>query len=263
MPVKIVVSPDKTKATFTGKPIELGGSLGREEATGQGGVYILENYMPLVRPGLASKKVTVAVQGFGNVGYWFSKLASDLGYKVVAVSDSSGGIYDLQGLALQKLAGFKKKFGTFLEVAQKTNLKLITNEELLTLKVDILVPAALENSINDKNAKSIKAKVIIEMANGPTTPEAEDIFLSKKIDVLPDVLCNAGGVTVSYFEWVQNLHGYRWTKERVNEELKAIMDGVFSEIYKVVKSKKISYRKAAYTLAVKKIIDAMIARGRV
>jgi glutamate dehydrogenase/leucine dehydrogenase len=249
-------------ATFTGKPIELGGSLGRTEATGQGGVYVLQSYAKNLE--FTPRKTSIAVQGFGNVGYWFARLASELGFKIEAVSDSSGGLYDEKGLNIEKTLTLKEKVGSFAEAARKNkNAKFVSNEELLGLKVDVLVPAALENAVNENNVKAIKAKVILELANGPTTPEAEEVLLSKKVDVLPDVLCNAGGVTVSYFEWVQNLHGYRWTKVRVNGELKTIMESAFEEIHEVVKRKKISYRKAAYLLAVKRIIDAMILRGRV
>lgn len=248
-------------ATFTGKPIELGGSLGREEATGQGGVFILQKYVNAQK--LNAKRTSIAVQGFGNVGFWFAKLANKSGYKVVAVSDSSGGIYDEKGLNIDKLAKLKDEYGSFRDISQNLKYKFVTNEELLALRVDILVPGALENSITAENVKAIKAKTVLEMANGPTTPEAEDVLLSKNIDVIPDVLCNAGGVTVSYFEWVQNLHGYRWTKERVNQELKVVLDNAFSEIYSVVRGKKISYRKAAYYVALKRIIDAMMLRGRV
>jgi len=248
-------------ATFTGKPLELGGSLGREEATGQGGFYILEAYSK--KKNLKPLKTTVAVQGFGNVGYWFAKLASRAKYKVVAVSDSSGGIYNSTGLDIENLAKLKEKFGSFSNIPKTKGIKLITNSELLELKVDFLVPAALENAIKKDNVKNIQAKVILEMANGPTTPEAEEHLIKKGVDILPDVLCNAGGVTVSYFEWVQNLHGYRWTWVRVNEELKKMMLLAFEDIYKRVKDKKIAYRKSAYSLAIKRIIDAMILRGRV
>ncbi|KKQ97426.1 MAG: Glutamate dehydrogenase [Candidatus Woesebacteria bacterium GW2011_GWB1_39_12] len=243
-------------ATFTGKPIELGGSLGREEATGQGGFYVLNEYLKTKK--LKNKKTSIAVQGFGNVGFWFAKLAKKAGYKVIAVSDSSGGVYNPKGLDVEKVMIHKEKTGSVLGLYNE-----LTNDELLTINVDILVPAALENAINKENVKNVKAKVILEMANGPTTPEAEEILLSKKVDILPDVLCNAGGVTVSYFEWVQNLHGYRWTKEHVNEELEGILEKAFTEIDNLVKIKKISYRKAAYLMAVKRIIDAMILRGRV
>ena len=247
--------------TFTGKPIALGGSLGRTEATGQGGAYVLEEYTKVKK--LKRGKTTIAVQGFGNVGFWFSKLASKLGYKVVAVSDSSGGIYDKKGLNIDKVSLLKEKHGSFVNVAKNAKLKFVTNEDLLTLPVDILAPAALENAITEANAGKIKAKLVLELANGPTAPEGEEILLKKGVDVVPDVLCNAGGVTVSYFEWVQNLHGYRWSKERVNQELGVTMRSAFSGIYKVTKEKKTSYRKAAFFLALKRIIDSMMLRGRV
>jgi len=248
-------------ATFTGKPIALGGSLGRTEATGQGGVYILSEYSKIKK--LKNSKTEIAVQGFGNVGFWFSKLAGKLGYKIVAVSDSSGGIYDPKGLNVDKLSLLKEKFGSFEKASKKEGLKFITNEDVLTLPVDILAPAALENAIGEDNAMRVKAKAILELANGPTSPEGEKILLRKKVDVIPDVLCNAGGVTVSYFEWVQNLHGYRWTKERVNSELSVVMKKSFGDIYSIVKSKKVSFRNAAYILALKRIVDAMMLRGRV
>jgi len=247
-------------ATFTGKPVELGGSLGRTEATGLGGFFVLSAFSKL--KGLVTKKTTLAVQGFGNVGFWFAKFAEKAGYKVVAVSDSSGGVYLSTGLKVEKLARLKEEFGSFRNIPEG-KFKFITNEELIGLDVDILVPAALENVINEKNAKTVKAKVILEMANGPTTPEGEEILLSKKVDILPDVLCNAGGVTVSYFEWVQNLYGYSWTLEKVNKALKNTLKKAFEEIYRVSIQKKVSFRKAAYILAVKRIIDAMMLRGRV
>jgi glutamate dehydrogenase/leucine dehydrogenase len=247
-------------ATFTGKALELGGSLGREEATGQGGVFVLQEYTNAKK--LIVKKTTIAVQGFGNVGYWFAKLAEKSGYKIVAVSDSSGGIYNPKGLIIENISKLKGKYGSFISLPRTNDYELITNNDLLELKVDILVPAALENAINEENAKKINARVILEMANGPTTPEAEEILDLKKVSILPDVLCNAGGVTVSYFEWVQNLQGRKWTKERVNKELKKIMKACFSNIYNTSHQKKIAYRKAAYHLAVKRIVDAMVLRGR-
>lgn len=257
-------------ATFTGKPIELGGSQGREEATGLGGFHILNNYVG--NKELKKGRTEIAVQGFGNVGYWFAKFAYDAGYKVVAVSDSSGGLYNPKGLNVSELSDLKAKYESFVNVPVNSKQKAISrarptsfvsNKQLLELPVDILVPAALENAITIDNSKNIKAKTVLEMANGPTTPEAESVLLKRGIDVVPDVLCNAGGVTVSYFEWVQNLNGYYWTKEKVYEELKKIMDISFEEIYKVVKEKKISYRQSAYVLAVKRIVDAMFLRGRV
>lgn len=248
-------------ATFTGKPIELGGSLGREEATGQGGLYILETYIK--SKGKTKNKIKIAVQGFGNVGYWFSKLAFDAGFKIVAVSDTSGGIFNSKGLNVEEIKKLQSKFGSLKEVSLMTKHKFIENKDLLELPVDCLVPAALENTITQKNVDNIKAKCILEMANGPTTSEADEVLKIKKIDVIPDVLANSGGVTVSYFEWIQNLHGYKWTKQRVNNELKELITNAFISIQKEVKDKKITYRKAAYYLAIKRIIDAMMLRGRV
>jgi glutamate dehydrogenase len=248
-------------ATFTGKPIELGGSLGRTEATGLGGFYIMQKYAKAKK--LKPEKTKIAVQGFGNVGYWFARLAEKKGYKIVAVSDSTTGVFNSSGLKIENMSELKRKHGSFSKIPNSKMGKFITNEEMLALKVDVLAPAALENAIDKKNVKDIKAKMILELANGPVTPEAEDVLLKKDVDVIPDVLANAGGVTVSYFEWVQNLHGYRWERSQVYQELKKIMHASFDEINATVKEKKVSYRKAAYTLAVKRIIDAMILRGRV
>jgi len=248
-------------ATFTGKPVELGGSLGRTEATGQGGVFVLESYSKLKKLNL--KTSTVAVQGFGNVGYYFAKLASKAGFKVVAVSDSSSGIYNPKGLDIKALGEFKEKGGTFKTWSLSGGSKYITNAELLELPVTILVPAALENAISKENMESVSAKVVFEMANGPTTTEADNYLFEKGIDVIPDILSNSGGVTVSYFEWVQNLSGYPWTKEKVNAELKNTITKAFTDIDKIKKDKKISYRRAANYLSLKRIIDAMILRGRV
>ena len=248
-------------AAFTGKPIALGGSLGRTEATGRGGVYVLQSYVKEKK--LRPEKISIAIQGFGNVGFWFAKLAQEAGFKVVAISDSSGGIYTAKGLNLDKLAKAKKRYGSFAEATKKEKFKFISNEDLLSLNVDILVPAALEGAIDNKNANSIKAKVIIEMANGPVTPEAEKILLRKGIVVLPDILCNAGGVTVSYFEWVQNLHGYQWTERKVNSELKKKLNMAYKKVSAMAREKKISFRQATYLLAVKRVIGATILRGRV
>jgi glutamate dehydrogenase len=268
-------------ATFTGKPLEIGGSLGRTEATGQGGVYVLDAYLKrnltskmVTRSQISNlKSVTIAIQGFGNVGHYFAKIADGLGLKVVAVSDSSGGIYNPKGLGIKDLGDFKEKGGAFKDCPLKVGSKYITNSELLELPVAVLVPAALENSINKNNVKDIKAKVVLEMANGPTTSEADEILFKRGIDVIPDILANSGGVTVSYFEWVQNLHGYYWTKEKVNNELKEIITKAFTDIDKIVKNppspkategrRKISYRHAANYLSLKRIVDAMILRGRV
>lgn len=248
-------------ATFTGKPLELGGSLGRTEATGQGGVFLLAAYAKVKN--IKPKSSTVAVQGFGNVGFWFAKLAKESGFKVVAVSDSSSGVYSPSGLDIDKLGKFKEEGGSFKDLSLKKGEKLVTNEELLELPVTFLIPAALENSINKDNMNKISAKVVFEMANGPTTSEADKYLFEKGIDVIPDILANSGGVTVSYFEWVQNLSGYSWTKERVNLELKDTITKAFMDIYKIKSAKKISFRGAANYVSLKRIVDAMMLRGRV
>lgn len=248
-------------ATFTGKPIELGGSLGRTEATGQGGVYVLQSYVKSRK--LNIKTSTVAVQGFGNVGSYFAKLASELGFKVVAVSDSSSGLYNPKGLNLKAIWKYKEEGKAFKDYPLKTGDKQISNEELLELPVTILVPAALENAITKDNMEKISASVVFEMANGPTTTDADNYLFEKGIDVIPDILCNSGGVTVSYFEWVQNLNGYYWTKEKVNDELKNTINKAFSDIDKIKVAKRISYRRAANYISLKRIIDAMMLRGRV
>jgi len=234
-------------ATFTGKPVELGGSQGRIGATGFGGVVILKEYLKKINAKKANAKL--AVQGFGNVGYWFAKFADEAGFKVVAVSNSKGGIYNPKGLKIDKLTdSFKPN---------------ITNAELLALPVDVLVPAALENAITNTNAKKINAKCILEMANGPTTPEADEILAKKGIDVIPDVLANAGGVTVSYFEWVQNLQSYFWSQEKVFAEEKKILEKAFADIAAEAKARRVSFRQAAFILAVGRILEAMKLRGRI
>lgn len=243
-------------ATITGKPLELGGSEGRTEATGQGGVYALQELAKKL--GWQTGKTTIAIQGFGNVGYWFAKLAKDAGFKIAAVSDSRGGIYAKNGLNPEAVLAYKRKTG---KVAGFAGTKNMTNEELLELGVDVLVPSALENVITEKNARNIKAKTIIEMANGPVTPEADEILHKRKIISVPDVLANAGGVTVSYFEWVQNLQGYYWTKKEVNEKLGVIMRQAFSRFWEKYQTLKANPRMAAYAVAVDRVVKAMRIRG--
>lgn len=249
----------KSPGTFTGKPIKLGGSLGRNEATGRGGVFVLKEFAKKEK--LIPSKSEIAVQGFGNVGFWFSKFAKDSGFKIIAISDSSGAIVNEKGLDPDKLNELKNEFGSFKEISAKKNFKFISNENLLELPVDILVPAALEAVINMGNANKIKAKVILEMANGPITFEAEEILLKNKKEILPDILCNSGGVTTSYFEWAQNLQGISWSEEKVNEELKKYMVNAFSNVYETARKKKLPFRVAANYISLKRIVDAMILRG--
>ncbi len=245
--------------TFTGKPLELGGSLGREEATGQGGVYVLEQLAKKLN--CKPSDMTVAVQGIGNVGYWFAKLAAKSGFVIIALSDSKGGIVAQnrkRGLDVDAVLVHKKKTGHINDFSGATN---ISNEELLLLDVDVLVPCALENVITTHNASKIQAKAIIEMANGPVTPEADAILWKRKILSVPDVLSNAGGVTVSYFEWVQNLYGYAWTKQEVFAKLEPLMVNAFEQMWSVYKERSVNLRMATYLGAVKKVVDAMVLRG--
>jgi len=245
-----------TPGVITAKPIELGGSQGRTEATGLGGVYILEQLAKEFK--LDPKKTTVAVQGFGNVGYYFAQFAQKLGFTVVAVSDSKNGIYNKKGIDIEKALQFKKKAGK-LEGFKGT--ETISNADLLELPVNVLVPAAVENVITEKNASKIKAKFIIEMANGPVTPEADKILEERGILSVPDVLANAGGVTVSYFEWVQNKQGYYWTKEEVFRKLKEIMVRAFKQSLEAKEKYKTYMRIGTYALAVQKVADAVKLRG--
>lgn len=241
-------------ATFTGKPIEAGGSLGRKEATGRGGVYVLQEITKQIfNYQLSNSKIKIAVQGLGNVGYWFAKLAQEAGFEIVAVSDSRGGT--MGSLSnLSDLIEHKEKTGSVIGFP---GTKTITNEELLELPVDIIVPAALESVITAENAPKIKAKIIIEMANGPITSEADEILKKKKILVVPDILANCGGVIVSYFEWKQNIEGKRWSEERVNQELKNKIARVFKGAWDIRKKYKVDMRTAAYMLAIEKIISKL------
>ncbi len=240
-------------AAFTGKPVEKGGSLGREQATGRGGVYVLETLAKKMK--IENCKLKIAVQGIGNVGFWFAKLAADAGFKIVAISDSKGGIVgDLRDM--ESVKEWKEKSGS---VVGFRGTKTITNEELLELDCDVLVPAALEGVINKDNAGKIKARIIVEMANGPITPEADEILSAKRTLVVPDILANSGGVTVSYFEWDQNMRSEKWEELTVNAKLKETIIGAFEEVWKTKEDKKVDLRLAAYILAVDKIAGAMLA----
>lgn len=253
-------------ATFTGKPLELGGSEGREEATGLGGVFILEKLVEKL--GLKRKQdVTIAIQGFGNVGYWFAHHADQLGYKIVAISDSKGAVHVPTGLNPEKTLECKRKKGAVNEcmcTPEKCDLnngQAISNEELLELEVDILVPSALENVITADNAAKIKAKAIIEMANGPVTPEADAILQKNGVVLVPDVLANAGGVTTSYFEWVQNLQGYYWSRDEVLAKLRPLMEDAFERMWQTRQQLKVGDRMSVYATAVGRVVDAMMARS--
>lgn len=246
-----------TPAVITGKPLSLGGSQGREEATGFGGVEILKAAAKNFK---LKKGATVAIQGFGNVGKFFAELARQAGFKVVAVSDSKGGIYSPKGLDISKAAEWKKEKGALSGFPGTID---VSNEKLLELPIEVLVPAALENQLHKGNARKIKAKLIIEMANGPTTPEADAIFFRRRITVVPDVLSNSGGVATSYLEWVQNLSGNYWTKAEVLKKLAKFMDSAWHDVLASQKQYGVDLRTAAFILAVRRIIEAMKAKGMI
>ncbi len=233
-----------TPGVVTGKPVNLGGAKGRNIATSLGGVYILKETLKKLH--LDPHKTTVAVQGFGNVGFYVAQILAKENFPVIAASDSSGGIVSKTSLDPDAVLNHKKETGS---VVNYPSTKKISNEELLESKVDILVPAALENQITKNNANKIKAKVILEMANGPTTPEADSILTAKKIMVIPDILANAGGVTVSYFEWLQNKKGVSWSEDEVFSKLKEKMLKTFKEVWGNAENMKISLRQAAYGIS--------------
>lgn len=244
----------------TGKPIELGGALGRNEATGRGVMFTTRNIMKKL--GMEMKGTDVAVQGMGNVGSITAKLLHQEGMKVVAVSDVSGGVYKKDGLDIPAiLAYLGKDRRNLLSGYEEDGMSRITNEELLELPVTVLVPAALENQINGSNADKIRAKLIVEAANGPTAAEADPILNDKGVVIVPDILSNAGGVVVSYFEWVQNIQSVSWTEEEVNAKLERIMNNSFDAVYNIAQEKKVPLRTGAYLIAVDRVVKAKKARA--
>ncbi|HEU4565996.1 MAG TPA: Glu/Leu/Phe/Val dehydrogenase [Gemmatimonadaceae bacterium] len=243
-------------AVVTGKPVAMGGSLGRREATGRG--VTLTAMEALAHLGMAVKGATVAVQGFGNVGSVAAQLLAREGCRVVAIGDRTGAIHDPRGLDVEEAAAWVRAYSTLQGYPKGERL---TNDELLELDVDLLVPAALENVITSRNASRIRAKVICEGANGPTTAAADAILEEKGIFVVPDILANAGGVTVSYFEWVQNRMAYYWTEDVVNERMTAIMRRSFQEVLRIATERRVSMRTAAYMLAIGRVAAAHRMRG--
>lgn len=244
----------------TGKPIELGGALGRNEATGRGVMFTTKNI--LGKMNVPVEGTTVAVQGMGNVGSITAKLLNEEGMKVVAVSDVSGGIYNPNGLDIPAIIDYlSKDRKNLLKDYNEDGMSRISNEELLELDVKVLVPAALENQINLNNADKIKADIIVEAANGPIAAEADEILEKKGITVVPDILANAGGVVVSYFEWVQNIQSVSWTEKEVNEKLKNIMDPAFEAVWDIAQKKNATLRTGAYLIAVKRVVEAKKARA--
>jgi glutamate dehydrogenase (NAD(P)+) len=244
----------------TGKPLEVGGSLGRRDATGRG--VMLTTRELLHRNGIPMVGTTVAVQGMGNVGGVAAKLLHHEGCKIVAISDVSGGLYKKTGLDITDILKFlDHNHGTFLKDYKSEGVEHITNEDLLTMNVDVLIPAALENQITEKIAENVKARFMVEGANGPTTVEADRILEAKGIMVLPDILANAGGVVVSYFEWVQNIQSLMWDEEEINQTLEKIMIRAFNEVWGRATEKKTSLRMGAYMVAVDRIVRAKKIRG--
>lgn len=242
---------------ITGKPLEIGGSLGRGDATARGGMFVLREAAK--RRKIDLSKARVAIQGFGNAGQFAIKLVQELfRSKVVAISDTKGGIYVESGIDYEKLLAHKQKTGS---VVGFPGSKSITNEELLELDVDVLIPAAIENQLTESNANHVRAKIILELANGPTTPGADEIFFRKGITVLPDFLSNSGGVTVSYFEWTQNVSGYYWDIDEVYSRLDKKLTEATKEVLDTSEKLKIDPRTAAYTISIKRVADAMKARG--
>jgi len=240
----------------TGKPLEFGGSLGRNTATAQGGVYVLLKY--LKDNNIDPKGLKVIVQGFGNAGMFAAKILYAEGLKIIGVSDSKGGIYKEGGFDPNEVDAVKQEKGS---VQNFESMDKLTNEELLELDCDVLVLAALENQIHKDNAINVKGKIILELANGPITPEADEILVKKKVEIIPDILANAGGVTVSYFEWVQNLANFYWTEKEVQQKLKPIMEKALEKVLIMQNKYESTMRQAAFILAIKRIEDTMRLRG--
>lgn len=245
-----------TPAIVTGKPVDLFGSLGREAATGQGIVFVIQSFLNDLKKDI--KNTSFIIQGFGNVGSNTAEILHKAGGKIIGVSDVNGGLYDKAGMDIPDLIQYVSKNKT---VKGYKGFTLISNEELMTKPCDGLIPAALGGILTRENADQISASFIIEGANAPTTPEADEIFHRKNIPVVPDILANSGGVTVSYFEWVQNIQQFRWDETKVNQELKKIMDRSYQGIAKIVKEKKIDFRTAAFIVALGRVGRAVAVRG--
>lgn len=248
------ITGDTTRATFTGKKIEDGGSEGRTQATGLGGFYVFKALQENLG---ITDGASVVIQGFGNVGGYAADFFNDAGFKIIGLSDSKGAIYNAEGIDLETLKKHKEELGTVVGFPNTTTL---TQTELLEAQCDILIPAALENQITEHNADKIQAKVILELANGPTTPEADDILFAKGIHVIPDILANAGGVTVSTFEWEQNLKGEHWSEDEALQKLEHIMKEQAKIIFKKAQEKGTDIRRSAFILAIERIEKAIQAK---
>jgi len=242
----------------TGKPVEIGGSLGRNRATGMGLFFIIDSLVKKL--GLNIQDLKFIVQGFGKVGSVIAEELYNIGCKIIAVSDSTAGLVCENGLNISELINWKKNRKSFKDY-KDPNVKIVKNAEILTMKCDVLIPAARENVITKENAEKIDCKIILEGANGPTTPDADEILNKKGIIVVPDILANSGGVLVSYFEYVQDINAYFWDLDRINKELKRILLKAFEDVYYLSQEKKISLRLAAYVLAVSEVAKAIKLRG--
>ena len=245
-----------TPGIVTGKPIELGGSLGRNAATGKGTAIIARETANLLNMDLEG--ASVVIQGFGNVGSFAGRFLNEMGSKIIAVSDVNGGLYDPDGLDITSLIDYNNKNGTIKGFYQGDS---VSNEDILNIECDFLIPAALGGVIHKMNVEKLNCRVIIEAANGPVTPPADDILFKKGVYVVPDILTNAGGVTVSYFEWVQNLQQFQWNEEEVNDKLENKMVAAFNEVSSMMKSKKTSMRMAAFAVAIDRVAKSFELRG--
>jgi glutamate dehydrogenase (NAD(P)+) len=243
-------------SVVTGKPLTIGGSVGRDEATGRGVLYCMRE--TLAKAGLSPEGVRVVVQGFGNVGAVFARLAAQFGVTVVAVSDSSGGIYNEHGIDIEAALALKRAGGRLRDLGGGD---VVTNDELVLLPCDVFAPCALEQAITEQNADRVRARFVVEGANAPTTPAADDILQANGVTVVPDVLANAGGVVVSYFEWVQGLQEFFWKEDEVNLRLSEIVSGAFAETWALHERREVTLRSAAYGIGVQRVAEASIIRG--
>ncbi|MCJ7478734.1 MAG: Glu/Leu/Phe/Val dehydrogenase [Candidatus Nanohaloarchaeota archaeon QJJ-7] len=253
------IEGEKSPGVITGKPPKIGGSEGREYATSLGGAFVLEEFVK--HQDLDKEGLKVAIQGFGNVGSHLARFLHERGFDIVAVSDVAGGIHDPEGIDISRLFDLYEENGDLFEM----DAEEITNEELLTMDVDVLIPAAIEDQITGENVEDVEADAILEMANGPITPEADDYLAEKGVPAIPDILANAGGVTVSYFEWVQNIANEYWDEEEVNRKLEEHMRDAFREVRKVKESEPgdTTWREAAYIKSVERVLEAEDYRGNV
>ncbi len=251
-----VMVGEATLGVVTGKPISLGGSLGRSDATARGCLFAVEEACKLKRINL--RGATVAIQGFGNAGSAAARLFAEKKARILAISDSRGGVFNSRGIDPLKAMRYKERSGT---VVGMPGTSRISNDDLLTLKCDILIPAALENVITLNNAELIKARIVAEAANGPTTPHADEVLARKGVLLVPDILANAGGVTVSYFEWAQDLQGYFWTEGEVNLRLETVIKRAFHEVHETTRKHHTHMRTGAYILSVGRVADATLVRG--